>query len=79
MTGELRALEFFAGIGLARMGLERAGFRVVFANDIDPKKLQMHEGHWGQTPRITSAMFLNWKRAPCRTRSWRGLRSPAST
>lgn len=50
MTGELRALEFFAGIGLARMGLERAGFRVVFANDIDPKKLQMHEGHWGPDP-----------------------------
>lgn len=41
------ALEFFAGIGLARMGLERAGWRVVFANDFDPKKEAMHEGHWG--------------------------------
>jgi DNA (cytosine-5)-methyltransferase 1 len=44
------ALEFFAGIGLARAGLERAGWRVVFANDIDQKKKQMHEGHWGPDP-----------------------------
>lgn len=41
-------LEFFAGIGLARMGLERAGWQCVFANDFDPKKLEMHEGHWGK-------------------------------
>ena len=41
------ALEFFAGIGLARMGLEKAGWRVVFANDYDPKKQEMHESHWG--------------------------------
>ena len=27
--------EFFAGIGLVRMGLEAEGFDVVFANDID--------------------------------------------
>lgn len=41
------ALEFFAGIGLARMGLEKAGWRVVYSNDIDPKKKAMFEGHWG--------------------------------
>ena len=28
-----RVLEFFAGIGLARMGLEEAGFHVAWAND----------------------------------------------
>ena len=27
--------EFFAGIGLMRMGLEKAGWKTVFANDID--------------------------------------------
>lgn len=31
--------EFFAGIGLMRMGLEKAGWKTVFANDIDPLKL----------------------------------------
>lgn len=27
--------EFFGGIGLMRIGLERAGWRIAFANDID--------------------------------------------
>lgn len=34
--------EFFAGIGLMRLGLERAGWRIRFANDLDPKKLEMY-------------------------------------
>lgn len=32
--------EFFAGIGLMRMGLEKAGWQIKFANDIDPMKEQ---------------------------------------
>ena len=28
--------EFFAGIGLMRMDLEKDGWKTVFANDIDP-------------------------------------------
>ena len=39
--------EFFAGIGLMRMGLERAGWRVAFANDIDEDKQQMYRDHFG--------------------------------
>lgn len=35
--------EFFAGIGLMRMGLERQGWSIAFANDIDPQKKQMYE------------------------------------
>ncbi|MDP6381547.1 MAG: hypothetical protein QF662_09405, partial [Phycisphaerae bacterium] len=31
-----RFLEFFAGIGLMRMGLEAAGWALAYANDIDP-------------------------------------------
>jgi DNA (cytosine-5)-methyltransferase 1 len=34
--------EFFAGIGLMRMGLEQSGWRVVFANDIDEQKRTMY-------------------------------------
>jgi DNA (cytosine-5)-methyltransferase 1 len=41
--------EFFAGIGLMRMGLERQGWSARFANDIDPQKLEMYEAHFGQT------------------------------
>ncbi|KDP91152.1 MULTISPECIES: DNA cytosine methyltransferase [Clavibacter] len=41
-----RALEFFAGVGLARMGLEQAGFRVVWANDYEPDKKMMYAAHF---------------------------------
>lgn len=34
--------EFFAGIGLVRMGLERGGWRCGYANDIELKKYQMY-------------------------------------
>ncbi|MCD0450402.1 DNA cytosine methyltransferase [Actinocorallia sp. API 0066] len=38
--------EFFAGIGLVRMGLERVGFKVAWANDIEEDKAQMYRGHF---------------------------------
>jgi hypothetical protein len=41
--------EFFAGIGLMRMGLERAGWRIAFANDIEEDKWQMYRDHFGDT------------------------------
>ncbi len=40
--------EFFAGIGLVRMGLENEGWKLAFANDIDPKKREMYEEHYGK-------------------------------
>ncbi|RMH27531.1 MAG: DNA cytosine methyltransferase [Planctomycetota bacterium] len=39
--------EYFAGVGLARMGLEAAGWTPVFANDLDEQKRRMYEGHFG--------------------------------
>jgi DNA (cytosine-5)-methyltransferase 1 len=39
-------LEFFAGIGLMRLGLERAGWKAAFANDIDPDKLEMYHAQF---------------------------------
>jgi DNA (cytosine-5)-methyltransferase 1 len=41
--------EFFAGIGLMRIGLENAGWRIAFANDIDHDKWQMYKDHFGET------------------------------
>lgn len=41
-----RAAEFFAGIGLVRLALEKQGWDVVFANDIDPKKGEMYRANW---------------------------------
>ena len=39
--------EFFAGIGLMRMGLEQTGWAVAYANDIDVDKKEMYEAHFG--------------------------------
>lgn len=54
LTSDFRAVlpaktvaEFFAGIGLMRKGLERQGWAVSFANDIDPQKQELYQGHFG--------------------------------
>lgn len=41
-----KVLEFFAGIGLARMGLESAGFRIGWANDYEPDKKAMYDAQF---------------------------------
>jgi DNA (cytosine-5)-methyltransferase 1 len=43
---ERRAAEFFAGIGLMRMGLDREGWTMVWANDIDDKKSEMYRANF---------------------------------
>lgn len=40
--------EFFAGIGLVRLALERQGWSVVFANDNDDKKATMYRDNFGE-------------------------------
>ena len=42
------ALEFFAGMGLMRAGLERIGIVTVFANDIDETKARLYTDNWGE-------------------------------
>lgn len=44
-----KVLEFFAGIGLARMGLESSGFQVAWANDYEPAKKAMYDAQFGDT------------------------------
>lgn len=46
MRNERTVAEFFAGIGLMRMGLEKAGWNVIWANDIDEDKMRMYRGHY---------------------------------
>jgi DNA (cytosine-5)-methyltransferase 1 len=48
MILERTAAEFFAGIGLMRMGLDQAGWTTVWANDIDEDKMRMYRGHYTQ-------------------------------
>jgi len=42
-----RVAEFFAGIGLVRRAVEAEGFRVVFANDIEPSKAHLYAANFG--------------------------------
>jgi len=85
--------EFFAGGGLARLGLE-PDFTCVFANDIEPAKAQayrtafggddMREGDiWALTPgQLPGQAALAWASFPCQDLSLagarRGLAAPRS-
>jgi DNA (cytosine-5)-methyltransferase 1 len=40
----LTAAEYFAGIGLVRMGLENSNWKIAFANDFSRKKFEMYKG-----------------------------------
>jgi DNA (cytosine-5)-methyltransferase 1 len=44
-----RAAEFFAGIGLVRLALERQGWSTVFANDISPDKLDIYRQNFDES------------------------------
>lgn len=41
--------EFFAGIGLMRVGLEAAGWKIAFANDIAEDKYEMYSHHFADS------------------------------
>lgn len=47
LTPHKTVAEFFAGIGLMRLGLKRAGWSTVFANDLDPDKQEMYRANFG--------------------------------
>ena len=59
-SGEWGFLEFFAGIGLVRMGLEAAGWRAVWANDIDQQKRDMYDTHFGDADTHFELGDIHW-------------------
>ena len=46
---DLTFAEFFAGIGLMRLGLEQEGWSAAFANDIAPDKLEMYSDNFEES------------------------------
>lgn len=42
----LSCAEYFAGIGLVRLGLEQAGWNILFSNDWSPSKFEMYSAHF---------------------------------
>lgn len=80
-----RALEFFAGIGLARAGLENAGIETIWANDLDADKQEMYGVQWGLdhfvlrdvwdlSPNDIPTADLAWSSSPCTDLSLAGMR-----
>lgn len=45
----LTCAEYFAGIGLVRLGLEQVGWKIVFANDWARSKFEMYSAYFGGT------------------------------
>ncbi len=82
------ACEFFAGGGLAGLGLnlDGVGFRTVLANDIDAAKARafranhpetslIHADVWAVTPdQVPGAPDLCWASSPCQDVSLAGAR-----
>ena len=91
---DIQAAEYFAGIGLARIGLEQAGIEVAWSNDISSKKEAMFRGHFGQDePRhrfhlgdlrdvrpssMPEKIDLAWASFPCTDLSLAGTRGGLS-
>lgn len=80
--------EFFAGIGLMRMGLDKLGWSILFANDIDPQKYEMYRGHFKAdavhflledihklSPKSVPAVTLATASFPCNDLSLAGARA----
>lgn len=89
-TARPKVLEFFAGIGLARMGLEASGFHVAWANDYEPGKKALydaqfakssdHRFHLGDIGDVKASDLpgdaaLAWASSPCTDLSLAGTRS----
>ena len=79
------AIEFFAGIGLAREGLEKAGVDTLWANDIDLKKCELYQSRWGSEHLYCKDVFdvnvedvpsadIAWASSPCTDLSLAGKR-----
>lgn len=91
MAGDSRYAfyEFFAGGGMARLGLG-AGWRCEFANDIDPKKLAAYRANFGDDDLVAGDVCevsadqlpgqadLAWASFPCQDLSLAGPRSGLS-
>ena len=60
----LTVAEYFAGIGLFRMGLEAAGWRVVYANDWSAERAQLYRGFFSDSYEVKDIFSVTAKDIP---------------
>ena len=60
----LTAAEYFAGIGLFRMGLETAGWRVAYANDWSEERARMYRGFFGDAYEVKDVFSVSAEDVP---------------
>ncbi len=60
----LTAAEYFAGIGLFRMGLENAGWTIAYANDWDPHRAMVYEGFFSERYEVRDVFSVSAKDVP---------------
>ena len=56
--------EYFAGIGLFRMGLENAGWKVVYSNDWNAEREQIYRGFFGDGYEIKDVFNVRAEEVP---------------
>lgn len=56
-------VKYFARIVLARLGPDRAGWKAIFANDIEPTRFRMHCSNydWHNNLRIYKSKLLSYR------------------
>lgn len=59
--------EYFAGIGLFRMGLESAGWEVVYANDWNPDRAQIYNGFFSKRYEVEDVFSISKEKIPATT------------
>ena len=60
----LTFVEYFAGIGLFRMGLEAAGWQPLYANDWSAERAQMYRGFFGEDYEIEDIFAVDSRDIP---------------
>ena len=60
----LTVAEYFAGIGLFRMGLEAAGWKIVYANDWSEERAQIYEGFFGESYKVKDIFSVDAEEVP---------------
>ena len=63
----LTVAEYFAGIGLFRMGLEAAGWQVIYANDWSTERAQMYKGFFGEEYQVKDIFSVDSEDIPWAT------------